>query len=47
MKRLYFALSVALLLWTLMFCPLTAPRFEIMNDARHIRNIRTENYYGN
>lgn len=28
MKRLYFALSVALLLWTLMFCPLTAPRFD-------------------
>lgn len=26
---------------------LTAPRFEIMNDARHIRDIRTENYYGN
>lgn len=28
MKRLYFALLVALLLWTLMFCPLTAPRFD-------------------
>ena len=26
---------------------LTAPRFEIMNDARHIRAIRTENIYGN
>ncbi len=28
MKRLYFSLAVALLLWTLMFCPLTAPRFD-------------------
>lgn len=26
---------------------LTAPRFEIMNDARHIRGIQTENIYGN
>lgn len=26
---------------------LTAPRFEIMNDARHIRDIRAENIYGN
>ena len=26
---------------------LTAPRFEIMNDARHIRDIRIENVYGN
>ena len=26
---------------------LTAPRFEIMNDARHIRDIRTDNIYGN
>lgn len=25
---------------------LTAPRFEIMNDARHIRHIRMENIYG-
>ena len=28
MKKLYFALTVALVLWTLMFCPLTAPRFD-------------------
>lgn len=28
MKRLYFALAVALVLWTLMFSPLTAPRFD-------------------
>lgn len=28
MKRLYFSLAVALLLWTLMFSPLTAPRFD-------------------
>lgn len=28
MKRLYFSLMVALLLWTLMFSPLTAPRFD-------------------
>ena len=26
---------------------LTAPRFEIMNDARHIRGLRTEIVYGN
>ena len=26
---------------------LTAPRFEIMNDARHIRDIRSENIDGN
>lgn len=28
MKKLYFALLTALVLWTLMFCPLTAPRFN-------------------
>lgn len=28
MKKLYFALTVALVLWTLMFSPLTAPRFD-------------------
>lgn len=26
---------------------LVAPRFELLNDARHIRGLRAENYYGN
>ena len=26
---------------------LVAPRFELMNDARHIRGMTVENYYGN